>query len=36
VRVKLATGGHRTFTEKGGPRFHNGEHVRVLDGRLVR
>jgi outer membrane lipoprotein SlyB len=36
VRVKMATGGYRTFTEKGVPRFHNGEHVRVLDGRLVR
>jgi outer membrane lipoprotein SlyB len=36
VRVKMAEGGYRTFTEKGAPRFHNGEHVRVLDGRLVR
>jgi len=36
VRVKMAAGGYRTFTEKGVPRFHNGEHVRVLDGRLVR
>ena len=36
VRVKMATGGYRTFTEKGVARFHNGEHVRVLDGRLVR
>jgi outer membrane lipoprotein SlyB len=36
VRVRMATGGYRTFTEKGVPRFRNGEHVRVLDGRLVR
>ena len=36
VRVKMAVGGYRTFTEKGTPRFHNGERVRVLDGRLVR
>ncbi|WP_229519047.1 glycine zipper 2TM domain-containing protein [Massilia rhizosphaerae] len=36
VRVRMATGGYRTFTEKGAPRFRNGEHVRVLDGRLVR
>ncbi|SDC36592.1 Outer membrane lipoprotein SlyB [Massilia sp. PDC64] len=36
VRVKMAAGGYRTFTEKGAPRFRNGEHVRVLDGRLVR
>ena len=36
VRVKMAAGGYRTFTEKGAPRFRNGERVRVLDGRLVR
>jgi outer membrane lipoprotein SlyB len=36
VRVKMATGAYRTFTEKGAPRFRNGEHVRVLNGRLVR
>jgi len=36
VRVRMAAGGYRTFTEKGAPRFRNGEHVRVLDGRLVR
>ena len=36
VRVKMATGGYRTFSEKGVPRFHNGEHVRVLNGHLVR
>jgi len=36
VRVKMAAGGYRTFTEKGAPRFHNGEQVRVQDGRLVR
>jgi outer membrane lipoprotein SlyB len=36
VRVRMATGGYRTFTEKGVARFRNGEHVRVLDGRLVR
>lgn len=36
VRVKMARGGYRTFTEQGSPRFHGGEHVRVQDGRLVR
>jgi outer membrane lipoprotein SlyB len=36
VRVKMAAGGYRTFTEKGAPRFRNGERVRVLNGRLVR
>ncbi|WP_322403022.1 glycine zipper 2TM domain-containing protein [Massilia luteola] len=36
VRVKMAVGGYRTFTEKGAPRYHNGERVRVLNGRLVR
>lgn len=36
VRVKMATGGYRTFTEKGAPRFHNGDHVRVADGHLIR
>jgi hypothetical protein len=32
----MAVGGYRTFTEKGAPRYHNGERVRVLNGRLVR
>ncbi len=36
VRVRMAKGGYRTFTEQGRPRFGNGEHVRVLQGRLVR
>jgi outer membrane lipoprotein SlyB len=36
VRVKMAVGGYRTFTEKGGARYRNGEHVRVMDGHLVR
>ena len=36
VRVKLAGGGTRTFTEQGAARFHKGQHVRVHDGRLVR
>lgn len=36
VRVRMARGGYRTFTEQGNARFHNGEPVRVLDGRLVR
>jgi outer membrane lipoprotein SlyB len=36
VRVRMAAGGYRTFTERGAPRFQNGEHVRVLNGRLVR
>jgi outer membrane lipoprotein SlyB len=32
VRVKMATGGNRTFTEKGEAHYRNGEHVRVVDG----
>jgi outer membrane lipoprotein SlyB len=36
VRVKMANGGYRTFTEQGRPRFGNGERVRVQQGRLVR
>jgi len=36
VRVRMANGGIRTFTEQGRPRFANGEHVRVQGGRLVR
>jgi outer membrane lipoprotein SlyB len=36
VRVKMASGGYRTFTEQGRPRFGNGERVRVQQGRLVR
>ena len=36
VRVKMARGGYRTFTEKGNSRLRNGDRVRVLDGRLVR
>jgi outer membrane lipoprotein SlyB len=36
VRVRMAAGGYRTFTERGAARFQNGEHVRVLNGRLVR
>lgn len=36
IRVKMAHGGQRTFTEQGAARFRNGEHVRVHDGRLVR
>lgn len=36
VRVRMAAGGYRTFTERGAARFRNGEHVRVLNGRLVR
>jgi outer membrane lipoprotein SlyB len=36
VRVKMARGGYRTFTEKGQPRLRNGDRVRVHDGRLVR
>ncbi|QJE00697.1 glycine zipper 2TM domain-containing protein [Massilia forsythiae] len=35
VRVKMANGGHRTFTEQGNPRFRNGDRVRVQQGRLV-
>jgi outer membrane lipoprotein SlyB len=35
VRVRLATGGYRTFTEQGQPRFANGDHVRIQNGRLV-
>lgn len=36
VRVRMARGGYRTFTEQGSPRFRGGEHVRVANGRLVR
>ena len=36
VRVKMASGGYRTFTEQGRPRFGNGDRVRVQQGRLVR
>ena len=36
VRVKMAKGGYRTITEEGKPRFHNGEHVRVMEGKLVK
>jgi outer membrane lipoprotein SlyB len=36
VRVKMAKGGYRTFTEQGHSRFGNGERVRVQQGRLVR
>ena len=36
VRVRMATGGYRTFTEQGRPRFANGDRVRVQQGRLVR
>jgi outer membrane lipoprotein SlyB len=36
VRVKMAKGGYRTFTEQGRPRFGNGDRVRVQQGRLVR
>jgi outer membrane lipoprotein SlyB len=36
VRVRMAAGGFRTFTEQGRPRFANGDHVRVQQGRLVR
>ena len=36
VRVKMARGGNRTFTEKGNPHLRNGDHVRVQGGRVVR
>jgi len=36
VRVRMARGGYRTFTEQGGARYHNGERVRVDHGRLER
>jgi len=36
VRVKMATGGYRTFSEQGRPRFGNGDRVRVQQGRLIR
>jgi outer membrane lipoprotein SlyB len=36
VRVKMARGGNRTFTERGNSRLHNGDRVRVQQGRLVR
>jgi outer membrane lipoprotein SlyB len=34
VRVHMATGGYRVFTEQGQPRFGNGDRVRVQNGRL--
>jgi outer membrane lipoprotein SlyB len=36
VRVKMATGGYRVFTEKGGSNYRNGDRVRVSNGHLVR
>jgi outer membrane lipoprotein SlyB len=36
VRVRMAKGGYRTFTEQGRSRFGNGDRVRVQGGRLVR
>jgi len=36
VRVKMANGSVRTFTEQGAARFRKGTPVRVHDGRLVR
>lgn len=36
VRVKMARGGYRTFTERGQSRYRNGDHVRVQNGHLVR
>ena len=36
VRVRMAKGGYRTFTEQGQSRFGNGDRVRVQGGRLVR
>ena len=36
VRVRMARGGQRVFTEQGRPRFGNGDQVRVVQGRLVR
>ena len=35
VRVRMAKGGYRSFTEQGRPRFSNGDRVRVQQGRLV-
>jgi outer membrane lipoprotein SlyB len=36
VRVRMARGGYRAFTEQGSPRFRGGERVRVAEGRLIR
>lgn len=36
IRVKMARGGHRTITERGNPHLRNGDHVRVMQGRVVR
>jgi len=36
VRVRMADGRERTFTEAGQARFRSGTAVRVADGRLVR
>jgi len=35
TRVRMAKGGYRTFTEKGNPRFRNGDRVRVQQNHLV-
>ena len=36
IRVKMARGGNRTYTEKGDPHLRNGDRVRVVQGRVVR
>ena len=36
VRVRMANGGYRVFTEQGNTRFGNGDRVRVQQGRLIR
>jgi outer membrane lipoprotein SlyB len=36
IRVRMARGGTRTFTERGRARLRNGDHVRVQQGHLVR
>jgi outer membrane lipoprotein SlyB len=36
VRVRMATGGYRVFSEKGNSQYRNGDRVRVSNGHLVR
>jgi outer membrane lipoprotein SlyB len=36
VRVRMAKGGYRTFTEQGRPRYGNGDRVRVQGNHLIR
>jgi outer membrane lipoprotein SlyB len=35
IRVRMSNGALRTFTESGNSRWRAGEHVRVVNGRLL-